>query len=112
MRGCPNPNWSTSRFPNRRRYRYSSASTIFLSLTHMAHVAEIIPGGGSRPFIEVHGGRCMLARLVPQGEGFRVQPARNWAELEEEAARSVREARGYLLTAGMYPCPPDLARRG
>lgn len=61
--------------------------------------------------IDVRAGRAVIVKLVPQGEGFRLQPASNWQDLQGEALLYVQQVGGYLETAGLYPCPHHLAQR-
>jgi hypothetical protein len=64
------------------------------------------------PVISVANGRAILGRWQPdQAGGATLQPARNWQELEPNAAAAVEDAGGAQNLSGLYPCPAELAGR-
>ena len=65
----------------------------------------------STTLISVANLRSVVSRQHPRGNGYDLEPAANWEDLEDEAAQAVLQAGGGVNLSGLYPCPPDLAER-
>lgn len=55
--------------------------------------------------------RATVSRQHPRGNGFDLEAAANWEDLEDEAAQAVLQAGGGINLSSLYPCPPELAER-
>ena len=65
----------------------------------------------STTLISVANTRATVSRQHPRGNGFDLEPAANWEDLEDEAVQAVLQAGGGINLSGLYPCPPELAER-
>lgn len=65
----------------------------------------------STTLISVANMRSVVSRQHPRGNGFDLEAAANWEDLEDEAVQAVLQAGGGVNLSGLYPCPPDLAER-
>ena len=65
----------------------------------------------STVIISVANMRSVVSRQHPRGDGFDLEAAANWEDLEDEAVQAVLQAGGGINLSGLYPCPPDLAER-
>ena len=55
--------------------------------------------------------RATVSRQHPRGNGYDLEAAANWEDLEDEAVQAVLLSGGGINLSGLYPCPPDLAER-
>ncbi len=55
-------------------------------------------------------GRAVVGRYVGGGSFTRLEPARNWRGLEEDARKALH-GQGNLQQEGQFPCPITLAAR-
>ena len=55
--------------------------------------------------------RATVSRQHPRGNGFDLEAAANWEDLEDEAVQAVLQAGGGINLSGLYPCPSELAER-
>ena len=55
--------------------------------------------------------RATVSRQHPRGDGYDLEAAANWEDLEDEAVQAVLQAGGGINLSGLYPCPPELAER-
>ncbi len=64
-----------------------------------------------KPIISVYNLRVAVSRYVKEADGFTIQPASNWEELEEDALREVENQDGARNLSGHYACSGELAAR-
>ena len=65
----------------------------------------------STTVISVANTRATVSRQHPRGNGFDLEAAANWEDLEDEAVQAVLLSGGGINLSGLYPCPPELAER-
>ena len=61
--------------------------------------------------ISVANMRATVSRQHPRGDGYDLEAAANWENLEDEAVQAVLQVGGGINLSGLYPCPADLAER-
>ena len=65
----------------------------------------------STTLISVANMRSVVSRQHPRGNGYDLEAAANWEDLEDEAVQAVLQAGGGINLSSLYPCPPELAER-
>jgi hypothetical protein len=62
----------------------------------------------SQPYIELWNGRAVIRRTLVSTEGYTIERATNWRELEDDAHEALKLVDRPVI-AVTYPCPPRLA---